>query len=475
MEKPRGETVFQVCLSQGRRAQLSDSTVRYSRYINPFWRLHKMKSYFSYFIATRWKWKIRRKIGPAVKIQLFKEKLSKTQPPGSLKEEIALRSVNLPKTIGHLPPPVIIRRKQILVRPTRPEPSRYALGRGFANVFRDEDPESSDSHESSSRSRYRHAETISTPSVRETCSESVERPKWRPLVKSSSSNGTPRVYVESDTTWSSCSYDKDQSFYDKDHSLYDKRSLRHQTSEDSSSRQEAGASAVFIDRISLSSYCLQENDFASEERDILIESTRSTTSLRRSRLTKFGARRTNGSFASLKDHCSSGSSQQLDVAEKSPRRNFSPKVSFESDIVSEGQEEDDFFEDRPGTSTAFTFRKKLATWGREGKDLLVKSVSSANTLAPTTMTCIKSPRAMSEHLLGQLEVPVTPVVLGAFKVKGGSLRDEEKGEKCSEAPRQRWSSVRIKGGSTKSLLLENGGPQTMASKGQITKEVFIQD
>lgn len=293
-------------------------------------------------------------------------------------------------------------------------------------------------------------------------------------MKSSSSNGTPRVYVESDTTWSSCSYDKDNSFYDRDHSLYDKRSLRQQTSEDSSSRQEAGASAVFIDRISLSSYCFQENDFASEERDILIESTRSATSLRRSRLAKFGARRTNGSFASLKDHFSSGSSQQLDVVERSPRRNFfSPKVSFESDIVSEEQE-DDFFEDKPSSSTALTFRKKLASWSREGKDLLVKSVSSANTLAPTTMTCIKSPRAMSEHLLGQLEVPVTPVVLGALKVKGGSLRDGEKGERSfNETPRQRWSSVRIKGGSTKSLLLENGGPQTVAGKGQITKEVFI--
>ncbi|XP_043484502.1 potassium voltage-gated channel subfamily H member 6 isoform X10 [Leptopilina heterotoma] len=86
------------------------------------------------------------------------------------------------------------------------------------------------------------------------------------------------------------------------------------------------------------------------------------------------------------------------------------------------------------------------------------------------MTCIKSPRAMSEHLLGQLETPVSPVVIGGLKVKGGSFRDGDKG--ASDAPRQKWSSVRIKGGSTKSLLLENGGPQSAPIKGQITKEVL---
>ena len=371
------------------------------------------------------------------------------------------------KGVDQLPPPVIIRRKQILVRSTHPEPSKYALAKGVTSIFRDEDPESSESHESSSRSRYRLTETVSTPSInRETCSEAVERPKWRPLVKSSSSNGTPKVYVESDTTWSSCSYDRDQSFYEKDDSL------RHQTSEDSSSGQEVEASTVFIDRIcSLSSYYLQENDFGSEEREILIESARSATSLRKSRFARFGTRRTNGSFASLKDHCSCGSFQHLDVVDRARGKKFlSPKVSFESDIGPEGQEEDDLFEDNPG-SKALTFRKKLAHWGKESKDLLVKSVTSANTLASTTMTYIKSPRAMSEHLLGQLEVPATPVVIGSLKVKGGSLRDGEKG--CNEAPRQRWSSVRLKGGSTKSLLLENGGPQTTAIKGQLRKEVRV--
>lgn len=103
----------------------------------------------------------------------------------------------------------------------------------------------------------------------------------------------------------------------------------------------------------------------------------------------------------------------------------------------------------------------------------MKSVSSANTLAPTTMTCIKSPRAMSEHLLGQLEVPVTPTMLGALRVKGGSLKEGERSERVTDVPRQRWSSVRVKGGSTKSLLLENGGPQTKPLKGALTAEVFL--
>lgn len=362
------------------------------------------------------------------------------------------------KTIGHLPPPVVIRRKQILVNQShRPD----KCGRGFANIFRDEELESSESHDSSIRSRHRPTETISTPSInREICSETSDRPKWRPLVKSWSSNGTPKVYVESDTTWSSYSYDRD-------HSIHDKHQEKLKNYQDSSKQ-------LFIDRLSsLSSYCLQDSEFASEERDILIESTRSTTSLRRSKFSRFGSRKTNGSFASLKDQ--SGSFQQLDVVERSTWRNgFSPKVSFESDTVSEIQEEeDDYFDDRPSTSTAITFRKRLACWSKEGKDLLVKSVNSSNTLAPTTMPCIKSPRAMSEHLLGQLEVPVTPVVMGALKVKGGSFRDGDNKNDKDDAPRQKWSSVRIKGGSTKSLLLENGGIQTAAMKGQITKEVYF--
>ncbi|XP_076628173.1 potassium voltage-gated channel seizure isoform X12 [Colletes latitarsis] len=88
------------------------------------------------------------------------------------------------------------------------------------------------------------------------------------------------------------------------------------------------------------------------------------------------------------------------------------------------------------------------------------------------MTCIKSPRAMSEHLLGQLEVPVTPAVLGALRVKGGSLKEGEKTERVTDVPRQRWSSVRVKGGSTKSLLLENGGPQAKPLKGALKAEVL---
>ncbi|XP_067207734.1 potassium voltage-gated channel subfamily H member 6 isoform X12 [Linepithema humile] len=90
------------------------------------------------------------------------------------------------------------------------------------------------------------------------------------------------------------------------------------------------------------------------------------------------------------------------------------------------------------------------------------------------MTCIKSPRTMSEHLLGQLEVPVAPAtaVLGALRVKGGSLREGERNERVTDVPRQRWSSVRVKGGSTKSLLLENGGPQPPIKGAGFRKEVL---
>ena len=129
-----------------------------------------------------------------------------------------------------------------------------------------------------------------------------------------------------------------------------------------------------------------------------------------------------------------------------------------------------------------------------------KSFSTVNTLAPTAMTCIKSPRAMSEHLLGQSEIhdslapPGTqlsvnqetglttlPTPSNATRVlvphgfKSNSLKDHDRqtlDRTNTETPRQRWSSVRVKGGSTKSLLLENGGPQAQAMKGTITKEVY---
>ncbi|KAL6438589.1 hypothetical protein ACFW04_004559 [Cataglyphis niger] len=86
------------------------------------------------------------------------------------------------------------------------------------------------------------------------------------------------------------------------------------------------------------------------------------------------------------------------------------------------------------------------------------------------MTCIKSPRAMSEHLLG-LDGQL-PIGFSAFRVKGGSLKEGDRSEKMTDIPRQRWSSVRVKGGSTKSLLLENGGPQQPTLKGGLTKEVL---
>ncbi|XP_018367994.1 PREDICTED: potassium voltage-gated channel subfamily H member 6 isoform X7 [Trachymyrmex cornetzi] len=90
------------------------------------------------------------------------------------------------------------------------------------------------------------------------------------------------------------------------------------------------------------------------------------------------------------------------------------------------------------------------------------------------MTCIKSPGAMSEHLLGQFEVPVAPTtaVLSALRVKGGSLRESDRSERVTDVPRQRWSSVKDKGGSVKSLLLENGGPQQQPLKDALRKEVL---
>lgn len=139
---------------------------------------------------------------------------------------------------------------------------------------------------------------------------------------------------------------------------------------------------------------------------------------------------------------------------------------------------------------------------RTDDDGLRKSSSIANNFVHNnpTMTCIKSPRAMSEHLLGQMDIlenvqspsvalataavavsttlptaNATPSVLLPHGVKSSSLRDHDRhgiDRTMPEVPRQRWSSVRLKGGSTKSLLLENGGPQAQALKGTITKEVL---
>ncbi|XP_032458037.1 potassium voltage-gated channel subfamily H member 6 isoform X2 [Nasonia vitripennis] len=87
------------------------------------------------------------------------------------------------------------------------------------------------------------------------------------------------------------------------------------------------------------------------------------------------------------------------------------------------------------------------------------------------MTYIKSPRTMSEHLLGQSDRP-SSMILSSLQTKNDSVRDGDKQcDSTSDIPKQRWSSVRVKGGSTKSLLIENGGAQAPL-KSAIRKEVL---
>ncbi|KAK0079628.1 hypothetical protein PV325_001003 [Microctonus aethiopoides] len=153
--------------------------------------------------------------------------------------------------------------------------------------------------------------------------------------------------------------------------------------------------------------------------------------------------------------------------------------------------------DWPKRSFTIPLGRKLAAWGRESKNLVVKSVSSANTFVPTTMTCIKSPRAMSENLLGQgggggdpsidcmtMHATTPSKSLGhpsTKSIRGGSFRESDRLttpiviEPPGSSPqhlssKQKWSSVRVKGSSTKSLLVENGGPQQVQLKSTIHKE-----
>lgn len=306
---------------------------------------------------------------------------------------------------------------------------------------------------------------------------------WGFLSKSASTNGTARVFAETGGTTSSTS----SSLYERD--LQSLLSRPCENSSSTESRREAGTAAVghFVIRISdsTSSDLQEESELSSEEKDALIEGVRTPSSVCRNRIPKFGARRrvVAATGSSAKDCYLAGDQRLLGRIDDPccvPTTAKSTARQQNIHVINNFETEDDSFpSDLPGSSqkatsapTTLSLGRKLTSWKKEGKDLLVKSVSSANTFAPTTMTCIKSPRTMSEHLLGQLDVPVTPAVLGALRVKGGSLKEADR-ERMTDVPRQRWSSVRVKGGSTKSLLLENGGPQPPPLKGALRKEVFL--
>lgn len=151
------------------------------------------------------------------------------------------------------------------------------------------------------------------------------------------------------------------------------------------------------------------------------------------------------------------------------------------------QRSDTIFGLWPKRSLTLPIGKKLVALGRESKNLLVKSVSSANTFVPTTMTCIKSPRAMSENLLGQqneTELSDGFFTMTSSKSAGHQSKycnDDNLLRKCEkttpiviELPStgQRWSSIRVKGESTKSLLVENGGIP-MLNKGTLPKDAQV--
>ncbi|OAD54976.1 hypothetical protein WN48_05856 [Eufriesea mexicana] len=424
---------------------------------------------------------------------LFKEKLSKSQPPGlsSREEQIALRSVKgqleaAGRPTNRLPPPVVIRRKQIPLRSVSAKQQDSSVAESSvsdegARSIKEESNalgEARNSSECSPRAAKRTDQSSWALSESEKARANQEaRRKWGFLAKSTSTNGTARVFTEAGTTsTSSSSYDRDL------------QALSRRPAENASlelARREAGTSgARFAGRISdsTSSDFQEESELSSEERDALIEGVRTPLTVCRNRLTKFGARRriVAASSSTREQHLVTGD-RLLGLRENTSSSSSTVKSPAEdihgSDDIREEKEEDlavDLSSAKPASApTTLSLGRKITSWTREGKDLLVKSVSSANTLAPMTMTCIKSPRAMSEHLLGQLEVPVTPAVLGALRVKGGSLKEGERSERVTDVPRQRWSSVRVKGGSTKSLLLENGGPQTKPLKGARAAEVFL--
>ncbi|KAF7411399.1 hypothetical protein HZH66_000295 [Vespula vulgaris] len=337
----------------------------------------------------------------------------------------------------------------------------------------------------------------------------LEQPRKRTLVsKSASTNGNARLFSGDTATisTSSSSYERDiQSFLSRpSESSTSSDVIRKESNVLSSSVKDSttnhGIIGVGVGRVSdsTSSDLQEESELSSEERDALIEGTRTSLSVRRNRTTtgrigsKFGARRrvvgssmsstSSTSFQQNRQHSSvvvgkSGSTTSATTAAAAAAAATCSILKSATAVVeileNDRNELRDIFpgeQEATSAPTTLSLGRKLSSWTKEGKELLVKSVSSANTLAPTTMTCIKSPRAMSEHLLGQLEVPVAPTVLGALRVKGGSLREAERTDKMTDVPRQRWSSVRVKGGSTKSLLLENGGPQPPPLKGALRKE-----
>ncbi|KZC08649.1 Potassium voltage-gated channel subfamily H member 7 [Dufourea novaeangliae] len=376
------------------------------------------------------------------KRQLFKEKLSKSQPPGlsSREEQIALRSVKGQlETAGcrptnRLPPPVVIRRKQI----------------PFKSV-----------------SAKQQDSSVAESSVSDEGARSIK--------------DEPNIVVGGDGRNSSeCSPQATR------HQVQSSWALTEtEKSRDNDFDQflvEAGTSRGRFARgisESTSSDFQEESELSSEERDALIEGTKTSLTVCRNRLTKFGARRRIVATSSTtKEHFLAGD-RLLGLRENTSTSSSTIRSPIEDNRVFDelGADKENLIVDlsfaKPASApTTLSLGRKITSWTKEGKDLLVKSVSSANTLAPTTMTCIKSPRAMSEHLLGQLDVPVTPTVLGALRVKGGSLKEGERSERMTDVQRQRWSSVRVKGGSTKSLLLENGGPQTKPLKGALTAEVL---
>lgn len=333
------------------------------------------------------------------------------------------------------------------------------------------------------------------------------RGKWGSLPKSASTNGTARVFAEAVGGGGTTASITSSSSYERDlQSLFCVRPCVNSNfiSEAGTSAGGAGerrfatGSGIRISG-STSSDLQEESELSSEERDALIEDVaRTPSSVCRNRIPKFGARRrvvaASGSSAAKDYYPRTAGDRLLDLnedpccisaaaaattvaASASGSLARQQNVHVINETVHVINETDTYPDDLPRTSqkptsapTTLSLGRKLTSWTKEGKDLLVKSVSSANTLAPTTMTCIKSPRAMSEHLLG-LDGQV-PIGFSAFRVKGGSLKEGERSEKMTDIPRQRWSSVRVKGGSTKSLLLENGGPQQPTLKGGLTKEVF---
>lgn len=433
------------------------------------------------------------------------------------------------KVANRLPPPVVIRRKQIPppieegkqrdssvadssvsdegTRPSREVPNeRYIPGRKRKDRGHSRRDESGYEEEEYTRGTFEFLLENDGDRARSEVADR-SRGKWGSLPKSASTNGTARVFAEAVGGGGTTASITSSSSYDLQSLLCVRPCVNSNfISEAGTSAGGAGerrfatGSSIRISG-STSSDLQEESELSSEERDALIEGVAKTpSSVCRNRIPKFGARRrvvaASGSSAAKDYYPRTAGDRLLDLNEDLCCVSVATATTVEAasgslarqqnvHVINETvhviNETDTYPDDLPISSqkptsapTTLSLGRKLTSWTKESKDLLVKSVSSANTLAPTTMTCIKSPRAMSEHLLGQLDVPIAPptTVLGALRVKGGSLKEGDRSEKMTDIPRQRWSSVRVKGGSTKSLLLENGGPQQTAIKGGLTKEVF---